>query len=90
MAVMATGFPSVPIRPTRAPIAKFTPAAMNRPNEVVNAKAVARTDVSYCSGSHRLKMAKLPPKNPKKNSTVMNGRAKTKQDAGSHSEEVNS
>ena len=36
-----------------------------RPNEVVKADAVARTAVPYCSGSQRLKMAKLPPKKPK-------------------------
>src|SRR5438477_12227478 len=73
IAVNATGLPSVPIRLTNAPTPKLTPAAMNRPNEVVNAKAVARIVVPYCSGNQRLKIAKLPPKKPKKNSSVVNG-----------------
>ncbi len=64
-AVSATGLPSVPIRLTSAPNPKFTPAAINRPNDVVNANAVTRTSVPYCSGSQRLKTAKLPPNIPK-------------------------
>ena len=58
---------------TSAPTPKLTPAAIKRPNEVVNAKAVARSAVPYCSGNQRLKTAKLPPKKPRKNSTAMNG-----------------
>ena len=73
IAVNATGLPRVPIRLTSVPTPKLTPAAMNLPNEVVNANAVARTVVPYCSGNQRLKIAKLPPKNPKKNKAVMNG-----------------
>lgn len=46
---------------------------MKRPKEVAKAKAVARTAVAYCSGSQRLKVAKLPPKKPRKNSTAMKG-----------------
>ena len=41
--------------------------------EVQKAKAVARISVPYCSGSHRLKIAKLPPDKPRKNSIVMKG-----------------
>jgi pimeloyl-ACP methyl ester carboxylesterase len=73
IAVNATGLPRVPMRLTSAPTPKLTPAAMKRPNEVVKANAVARTVVPYCSGSQRLKTAKLPPKKPRKNSTAMKG-----------------
>src|SRR5213082_2095912 len=54
MPVRATGTPNDPARSTAAASAKFTPAPTNRPTDVVNAKAVARTRVSYCSGSQRL------------------------------------
>ncbi len=72
-AVSATGNPRVWVCRTAAPSRKFTPAPTKRPNEVQNANAVARTRVSNCSGNHRLKMAKLPPKNPSTNSHAMNG-----------------
>src|ERR1700693_6049180 len=72
IAVYATGFPIVPAWRTIAPIMKLTPAPMKRPNEVANANAVARTDVSYCSGSHRLNKVKFPPNNPRKNRHTMN------------------
>ena len=65
-AVNATGLPRVPIWLTKAPTPKFAPAAMKRPNEVVKANAVARTAVPYCSGSQRLKIAKLPQKSLRK------------------------
>ena len=61
---------------TSAASPKLTAAPMKRPKEVAKAKAVARTDVPYCSGSHKLNMVKLPPKNPKKNSNVINVRGR--------------
>jgi hypothetical protein len=51
---------------------KFTPAPMKRPTEVQKANAVARASVPNSFGSHRLKMAKLPPNMPRKNSIAMN------------------
>ena len=56
-----------------AAMAKFAPAPRKRPKQVQKAKAVARIAVLYCSGSHRLKMAKLPPASPKKNRIAMKG-----------------
>jgi hypothetical protein len=47
---------------TIASMPKFTIAPKKRPTDVQNAKAVARTRVSNCSGSHSEKRAKLPPK----------------------------
>src|SRR5258708_26358403 len=73
MAVYATRFPIVPALRAIAPIRKFTPAPTNLPKEVANEKAVARTEVSYCSGSQRLNKAKLPPKNPTNNRQTING-----------------
>ena len=48
-------------------------APRKRPKEVQKAKALARISVGYCSGSHRLYMAKLPPARPRKNRTIRNG-----------------
>src|SRR5580700_5096460 len=59
--VRAIGVPSVPMAATAPARAKFTPAPMKRPTEVQKANAVARASVPNSSGSHRLKIAKLPP-----------------------------
>src|ERR1019366_238675 len=67
--VMATGVPSVPIAATAPASPKLTPAPMKRPTEVQNANAVARASVPNNSGSHKLKIAKLPPNKPRKNSS---------------------
>jgi hypothetical protein len=40
---------------------KIDPAPMKRPTDVQKANAVARASVPNSSGSHRLKIAKLPP-----------------------------
>ena len=73
IAVSAITEPSDPVHWISPAMAKFAPAPKKRPNEVQKAKAVARISVGYCSGSHRLYMAKLPPARPKKNKTIRNG-----------------
>src|SRR5471032_1479637 len=72
-AVSAIGMPSVPKWLTAIPRHRLTPAAKNRPIDVEKANAVARIEVGYCSGNHSAYMAALPPPNPMKNDSAMNG-----------------
>ena len=48
------------------------PTPTNRPTELMNAIALARQSVGYCSGSHSVYIAKLAPPNPSRNMQTKN------------------
>src|ERR1700738_2416169 len=72
--VRAIAVPRLPMAATAPARAKFTPAPMKRLTEVQKANPVARASVPNCSGSHRLKIAKLPPNMPRKKHPAKPGR----------------
>src|SRR5260370_33258642 len=55
-----------------APTRNVRPAPAKRPMLVVNAKALTRHSVGYCSGIQKEYTTKLAPPNPRKNVHSMN------------------
>jgi len=73
--VSATGTPIVWKCDTPVPTRNVMPAPANRPTDVVNANALARHSVAYCSGSHSVYIAKFAPPMPRKNKQTKNHRS---------------